>query len=73
MEKNSECEIPGFLHDYQITKTYPDGVVEVCTRCKDRHFFRNTVPNHVYLSFHMKLLIQKDDKRFTREYPYFNK
>jgi hypothetical protein len=71
--KNSNCEVPGYLHDYQIFKVVKEGVVEVCTRCKDSQYFPNTIPNHIYLSFHMKQLVQKKDPRFKREYPHFKK
>lgn len=67
MIKNSLCR-GGLYHEYYIVKQYKDGVVEICKRCKDRQFFRNSIPNHIYLSYHLRSLIQKKDPRFKREY-----
>lgn len=64
---NSECK-GGFLHDYQIVKTYEHGVIERCTRCKQQQYFRNNVPNHIYLSYHLRSMIQPKDPRFNHEY-----
>lgn len=65
--QNSQC-LGNLYHDYQIRKTTTEGVVEICTRCKDKQFFNNKVPNGRYLSFHIRSLLQKRDPRFIREY-----
>ncbi len=66
-QNNSECTA-GFLHSYKITKTLPHGIIERCTRCLDTQFFRNEVPNYIYLSFHVRSALQMDHKRFIKEY-----
>lgn len=66
--QHSECCDGLWLHDYQITRIFPNGVEEVCTRCRDIKFFRNDVPNSEYLSYHLKMALQKDNPRFAYEY-----
>ena len=66
-KENSNC-LQGLLHDYRIIKTYRDGVVERCTRCKKQVYFRNNVNNTVYLSHHIRSMLQGNDPRFNREY-----
>jgi len=65
---NSECRISGWLHDYRIVKTLPDGVIEVCQRCRDKQYFRNNTPNTVYLSYHNRPALQRQHSRFFKEY-----
>jgi len=65
--KNSLCQA-NLFHDYQITKSFESGVVEMCSRCKHRVYFPNTVPNHIYLSFHLRSMLQPSDPRYKREY-----
>lgn len=65
--ENSKC-ILGFLHDYQIVKNLPKGVLERCAKCKDEQWFPNNIPNHIYLSFHKRLLLRIDNPRFKKEY-----
>ncbi len=67
MWQNSECK-GGLLHDYRIAKTFSEGVVEVCTRCKDKKFFKNNEPNRIYLSYHIRQALQKSNLRFKKEY-----
>jgi hypothetical protein len=50
--RNSYCKDMR-MHNYQITKVLSHGVIEVCTQCKDRQYFNNSVPNAVYLSYHI--------------------
>ncbi len=64
---NSRCK-GGLYHAYKIVRTYTDGSVEICTRCRNRKFFNNKTPNYVYLSYHIRSMIQKNDARFNREY-----
>lgn len=66
-ESNSMCG-GGLYHDYQIIRSTVDGVIEQCSRCKDRQFFRHNVNNSHYLSFHLRSALQKRDIRFNREY-----
>lgn len=68
MLKNSECRVHGFLHDYRIHETYPNGALEVCRRCKAVKFFKNDTPNHIYLSYHMRAVLQPYQLRFKKEY-----
>lgn len=68
MEKKSECRIVGYLHDYRIIRTFPHGVIEGCIRCKDKIFFRNDVPNKIYLSYHIRSTLQRENPRFNKEY-----
>lgn len=65
--KNSECHY-GHLHKFSIVYQNDTGVVERCDRCHKVKFFPHNVPNHVYLSYHMRSILQKDDPRFAREY-----
>jgi hypothetical protein len=65
---NSECKIKGWMHDFRIIKTYPDGVLERCTRCKEKHYFKNNVSNTHYLSYHLRATLQPWDKRYKKEY-----
>lgn len=68
MENNSEC-VSGFLHDYRIVKVFPEkGILEVCLKCRDKKYFRNDTPNHVYLSFHHRSALQKNHPRYNKEY-----
>lgn len=66
-EENSLC-LGDLYHDYQIVRTMSDGVVEMCSRCRDKQFFRNNTNNFYYLSFHLRSLLQERDARFKREY-----
>ena len=63
----SKCK-GNLLHSYKIAKTFPTGVVEICTRCKDRQFFHNKIPNAVYLEYHLRQALQRNNPRFIREY-----
>lgn len=67
MKNKSECA-SGFLHDYRIVKVFPNGMLEVCLKCRDKQYFKNNTPNHVYLSYHMRSALQKDHPRFQKEY-----
>lgn len=65
--ENSEC-LCGFLHDFQQHIVYSTGVVEICTRCKEKKWFRNEIPNHIYLSYHLRSILKPNDKRYNKEY-----
>ena len=64
---NSEC-CNGFMHDYEIKEYYPIGLLEVCSKCKDKQFFKNNIPNHIYLSYHLRVMLNKTNPRFYKEY-----
>jgi hypothetical protein len=67
--QNSECK-RNMLHDYKILETTTAGVFERCTRCGDKKHFPHNVPNHVYISYHIRSALQTNDPRFFIEYPY---
>lgn len=68
--KNSECCL-GFLHDYMIVESFSHGVVERCTKCLDTRFFKNDIPNYIYLGYHIKSVLQPNNKRYVKEYPNY--
>lgn len=68
MYVESKCRASGFLHSFRIVGEYFDGVYEVCTRCFEGHFFHELTPNHVYLAFHERSLLQPDDPQYEYEY-----
>lgn len=66
--QNSVCTL-GALHDFiQVTETNK-GFLERCTKCGEQIHFPADVPNHIYLSFHVRSAIQPSDPLFFREYP----
>lgn len=67
MFQKSKCH-GGWLHSFTITDTYPEGVAEVCLKCRKRVYFPNNIPNVVYLSYHMRQALQRDHPLFAREY-----
>lgn len=66
--QNSECK-RGMLHDFRQIVTTPIGHVERCLRCGKKIHFPNNVPNHIYLSYHIKSALQINDPRYFIEYP----
>jgi len=68
--QNSKC-VNGYLHDFRIQRQLASGVLEVCTRCRKAKYFPNNVPNHIYLSYHIRQALQPSDPLFAREYPNF--
>lgn len=56
------------MHNYHIVKTFPNGVIEICQRCRDKQYFKNNTPNYIYLSFHLRSMLQKWHPRFHKEY-----
>lgn len=65
--QNSECK-RNMLHDYKILAQTNLGLLERCTRCGDKKHFTNDIPNHIYLSFHLRQALQRNDPRFNIEY-----
>ncbi len=66
--QNSVCR-RGILHKFILIKNTPIGVCERCERCGIKKHFRNDMPNHIFLSWHIRSALQKNDKMFAREYP----
>ncbi len=66
-DKNSICR-HNLYHDYQIVRTTENGVVEMCTKCKKRVYFRNNVPNIVYLSHHLRSMLRPGNYKYLRHY-----
>jgi hypothetical protein len=66
--QNSVCR-PGHLHDFIPQGIVKEGLLERCTRCGKQMHFPFNVPNHIYLSFHIRSAIQRDDPLFAKEYP----
>lgn len=68
MWQKSKCKKQGWLHDFLTVKEYSQGVLERCDKCKMTKFFSHTVPNHVYLSYHLRSALQPSLARFNKEY-----
>lgn len=66
--QNSLCK-ENFLHDFRQVKQTKEGYLERCIRCGEQIHFPHTVPNHVYLSYHVRSALQPNDPLFFREYP----
>ncbi len=67
MPPQSLCRMGGWLHDYKIVAELPNGVAEVCRKCKKKMFFRTTIPNHIYIKHHVKSVLQPNHPRFIKE------
>lgn len=67
MWNNSKC-VCGRLHDYRISKIYPEGVIETCRKCNDRKWFSGRIQNHIYLSYHLRSALQPNNPRYRIEY-----
>lgn len=69
--QNSFCGIGNYwLHDFKPVQDTPYGTYERCTRCGSGMHFPHDVPNHIYLSYHIRSVLRADDPLFTREYPH---
>jgi 5-methylcytosine-specific restriction endonuclease McrA len=66
--QNSVCR-RGWLHDFRQIKETSHGFLERCLRCGKKAHFPGNVPNHVYLSYHVRSALQKGEPLFNREYP----
>lgn len=66
--QNSLCK-ENYLHDFRQTQHTTKGIVERCTRCGTQMCFPTNVPNHIYLSYHVRSALQPNDPLFFREYP----
>lgn len=65
--RNSKC-MDGWLHRYEVVAMFETGALEICEICRDRQFFHNKIPNHIYLSYHLRSTLQPYDGRFRKEY-----
>lgn len=66
--QNSKCK-GGYLHKFrQVTQT-ERGFLERCERCGKTMHFSHDVPNHYYLSYHIRDVLQDNDPMFYKEYP----
>lgn len=65
--KGSKCG-NGFLHRFEICKTFPEGVLESCLICHKRVFFKNNGSNSRYLRYHIRQALNPSSKRFIKEY-----
>lgn len=65
--QNSLCW-GGLLHDYRQKDENEVGIVEICSKCKNKKFFKYDEPNRTYLSYHIRQALQKEDPRFYKEY-----
>lgn len=68
--QNSICLKQGWLHDFEQLDLTTKGSVERCRKCGMTKNFPPNIPNHVYLSFHIKNVLRKEDPRFKKEYPH---
>lgn len=66
--QNSKCR-NNYLHDFRQVEETTKGFLERCTRCGKQMHFPGNVPNHVYLSYHIRSALQPADPLFFREYP----
>lgn len=63
----SEC-VAGFLHEYRTVKQFPEGMLDVCRKCRTAKFFRNDMPDHLFLSHNLRMAIQMDHPRYHKEH-----
>lgn len=66
--KNSRCK-NSYLHDFRHVQDTKFGFVERCRRCGKQEHFKHDMPNHVFLSYHIRSALQASDPLFFREYP----
>ncbi len=65
--QNSVCR-GHFLHKFKQITITDRGSLERCERCGMQKMFVNGMPNHIYLSFHIREVLRADDPLFNREY-----
>lgn len=66
--QNSVCK-RGWLHKWVTTSQDSKGIVERCERCGKKMMFSSKMPNHIFLSYHIRSVLRADDALFSREYP----
>lgn len=63
----SECA-GGWLHRYEIIRTFEVGVEERCLICRESRFFPHNVSNFEYLSYHIRQALPSNHNRYHKEY-----
>lgn len=66
--QNSLCK-ENYLHNFVQVRQTKYGFLERCTRCGQTEHFPGNIPNHVYLSYHIRSALQPGEPLFHREYP----
>lgn len=62
-----------FLHTFDIVEEYPDGVVEVCQRCKKKKFFKvidDKLNNADYMSWHFGHILPQNHPFYYHQFKY---
>ena len=67
MDQRSKCA-NGYLHRYEIIGAFKEGVIEQCLICKDKKYFRENIPNYLYLFYHQRSALPKEHNFFNNEY-----
>ncbi len=66
--QNSVCK-GNYLHKFKILKQTTAGLLERCERCGTIKHFHMQIPNHIYMSYHIRSGLQIYEPLFHREYP----
>ena len=66
--QNSVCR-RGWLHKWKRVGTSKNGYIERCERCGKQMNFSERMPNHIYISYHIRSVLRANDRLFKREYP----
>lgn len=66
--QNSVCR-EGWLHKWLPMGETKNGSLERCERCGIKMNFPTNMPNHLYLSYHIRSVLRKSDTMFAKEYP----
>ncbi len=66
--QNSLCK-RGHLHEFIPIRLTNLGSYERCKKCGLKMHFPSSMPNHLYLSYHIRSILRADDSLFKREYP----
>lgn len=64
--QNSLCLEELYLHDFQILEVHKEGIVEICSRCHLKEFFKDD--NRTYLASHIKQVLQPNNIRYIHEH-----
>lgn len=65
--QNSICR-NNYLHDFRQVKETEVGFLERCLRCGTQMHFPANIPNHIYLSYHIRSALQVNDPLYEHEY-----
>lgn len=66
--QNSVCR-PGVLHKFIQVGLSTIGSLERCQRCGVQIHFPISIPNHIYVSYHIRSILQSNDNLFKKEFP----